>query len=457
MTERVSVRFEGEGAGAGELSWGQREIWFAMQHQRSSLPVGGAFPLPAGTTVDGVAADLRFAVSRHQSLRTRLRFTADGGVQQVVAGSGEVGLEIVEAGGGDPAAVAHAVYRRYHDTPFSYESEWPIRWAVICQRGTATHLVSVVCHLAADGLGLMALAADLAARDPVTGRAAGPVTGMQPLEQARRQRGAAARRASDAALGHWAQLLRTIPARRFPGSGDKREPRYWQYLLDSPATSLAASAVAARTRVDTSVVLLAAFAVALSEITGSDPVVVRIVVSNRFRPGFADTVSPVNQTSLCVLQVAGVPFPEVVRRAWRAAIVAAKHAYYDPLRHRELLTRVGAERGEDVDISCLFNDRRVVREQAAQPPTMEEITAALTRSALAPGYQRGQPSDRLFLHINSGEDKAGYELNFDTHWVAPAAARACLRAIERVTVSAARDLVTPGGSTLDNPALPGAR
>ena len=53
------------------------------------------------------------------------------------------------------------------------------------------------------------------------------------------------------------------------------------------------------------------------------------MVSNRFRPGFAGSVSPVMQSCLGVIEVADAPFEEVVRRAWQSALGAYKHAYYD--------------------------------------------------------------------------------------------------------------------------------
>src|SRR5215472_7464121 len=108
MAEWVVVPFEGEGAGVAELSWGQREIWSVMRSVGRSLYLGGARPLPAGRTADDVAGDLRFIMTRHQSLRTRLRFMADGTPRQVVADSGEVPLEIVDAGDENPAKVAAA-------------------------------------------------------------------------------------------------------------------------------------------------------------------------------------------------------------------------------------------------------------------------------------------------------------------------------------------------------------
>jgi hypothetical protein len=443
MTEQIVVPFEGDGCGVGELTWGQQEIWPVLRRERSSFSVGGWLALPPGRTVADVAADLRFVMSRHSSLRTRLRFAADGRPQQVAAGSGEALLEVVDAGDADPAQIAAAVHRRHDKKVFDCVSEWPIRWAVIVRRGAATHLVSLISHLAADGAGVMAMLDDLASRDPVTGLAAGPVTAIQPLELARRQATPAAKRQSEAALRHWERLLRMVPARRFPGPADQRRPRYWQAYYDSPASFLAVQAVAARTRVGTSVVLLAAYAVAQARLTSSNPAAVQVVVDNRFRPGFAAVVSQLCQFSLCVIDVADITFDEAVERANRAATSVYKNAYCDPLRRAELVTRIGRERGEAIDISgCFVNDRRMQyrREPGDQPPDPPQVRAARPFSALTWGYQTDDPGEKCYLHINGVPDSIQFELLADTHYLSPATMEAFLREIEAVTVEAALNL-----------------
>src|SRR5882724_9910446 len=103
---QIMVDFAGDGTGEGELSWGQQENWVRVVRERNWLPLGGPFRLPAGTTVDDVADQLRYIMSRYQSLRTKLRVDADGRAVQVVHGSGQIPLEIVDAGDADPDEVA---------------------------------------------------------------------------------------------------------------------------------------------------------------------------------------------------------------------------------------------------------------------------------------------------------------------------------------------------------------
>jgi hypothetical protein len=437
MVERVLVPFEGRGSGVGELTWGQLGIWRAIRQQRCSMGVGGPLPLPPGATVAGVADGLRFVMGRHQSLRTRLVFDDDGHTRQAVAGEGEVPLEVVDAADDDdPAAVAADLRTRYHDTEFDYANEWPVRMAVVRHRGALTHVVALYCHLALDGGGADALIADLV--NMVTGD---PVTAAQPLELTDWQRGPAGRRHTDRTLRHWAGLLRDIPARRFAPAADRRTPRYREARFTSRATYLAVQAIAARTALDTSAVLLAAYAVALARVTGQNPVVTQLAVGNRFRPVLADVVSTVVQNGLSVIDVADITFEEAAVRAWQSALGAYRNAYYDPIRHDELLADLGRAQGEDIDIGCIFNDRRTGarRDVTDPPPTAHDIRDALPLSSLHWRQQTERTGERFFCHVNDVPDTTEIWVPVDSHLLSPDDTEAFLREVETVAVAAALD------------------
>jgi len=443
MTSQFLVPFDGERSGAGELTWGQLDIWAAMQRQQSSLGVGGAFPLPPGTTVADVAADLRFLMSRHESLRTRLRFAADGHPQQVVAKSGVAHLAVIDPGDADPAQVAASVHARYEDENFDHVRDWPIRWAVIAKNGFATHLVTIICHLAIDAMGAMALLDDLASRDPATGEAQRPVTELQPLDLAEMQRSPAVLRQNSAALRYWERTLWSVPARRFADSTDKRSPRYWQATYNSTASYLAMQFLTDRTGMSTSTVLLAAFAVVLTRITGSNPAVIQVVVDNRFRRSLANVVSPLCTSVPCVIDVADCTLEEAVARAGRASFNAYKMAYYNPLERAELEARISKERREVIDLSCFFNDRRIKSLQEPDNeylPAAADLRPALEHSTLTWGWRRDRPCDRCFFSVNNASEALCYELYADTHYLSPADIEACLRGLEAVIVEAALGL-----------------
>jgi hypothetical protein len=478
VIERITVPFTGDGAGVDELSWGQREIWSAMRRQNWWLPIGYAQPLPPGTTVDDVVDGLRYWMGRYQTMRTRLRHDPDGHTRQVVHASGEVTLEVVDADDhDDPAKVAEETRLRYWHTDYDFVDEWPVRMAVIRHRGALTHQVVVLCHLVTDGLGAVVM------MDEHTRRPASPATAPAPLDQVRWQRSPAGRRQCEAALQHWEALLRAIPARRFPGPGaggarterradgvgarreggrrpsgpgtraseasagqqssdQPQSPRHWHGEFNSPATHLALRAVAARTKVAASPLFLAVFALAFARVTGANPVAVQAVVSNRFRPGLADTVSPVNQTGLCVLDLAGATFEQAIMHTAQRALVAFKYAYYDPYQVDALVERVSRERGEEVDIACYFNDRRVLGADSADgpAPTAAQIRAALPRTTFGWTIRQDDPWERLFVHIENVADTAAITIQGDTHHISPSDMEACVREMETVAVEAAIQL-----------------
>jgi hypothetical protein len=438
MAEQIVVAFEGEGSGVDDLSWGQLDLWMAMRRQNSWLPMGGATPLPAGTSLADVVENLRYMMSRYQSMRTRLRFDAGGRPSQVVSGSGEITLEVVDAGD-DGAGRAEAMRRRYEETDYDFVTQWPVRMGVVVRAGVPTHLVLIICHLVTDGSGAALMMAELDAKPTA------PVNGMQPLEQARWQRSPAGVRQNEAALRYWERLLRSIPVRRFAGSDDRRQPRHWRGEFRSLALHLAIRAIAERAGVDASPVLMAVYAVALHRMTGINPVVFRPTVNNRFRPGLADVVCTVAESGLCALDIAGVPFPEALTRTRRAAMTAYKHAYFHPVQLDDLIARVAQDRGPDFDIACFYNDRRITTRSG---PTGPAPTPAQIRAALGGGHtslrwtiRQDDPFERLFVHIDDVPDTMQITVFMDTHFVSPADAEAFLHGMEEVAVEAALDPV----------------
>lgn len=453
---RVLIRFAGEGAGAGELSWGQQEIWRAIQRYGDSLSLGGVTALPEGTSVDEVAATFGFLVGRHQSLRTRLAVGERGRTRQVVADRGELELEVLDTADppgraelADPAALAESVLARLLATNFDYQNEWPVRVAAVRHRGLATHMVAVYCHYAIDQSGIEALVADLANRDPDTGLATRPVTAIPPLEQARQQRTAEGRRQSEVALRYWERTLRSVPARRFRDGNARDTGQYAEANFTSSAVPAALTLINARSRTGTAAVLLAAYAVALARVTGRNPSVARVVVGNRFRPGLADSVSTVNQPGLCVVDVAGAGFAEVIARAARGSMNAYKNAYCDPADRDELVAALGRERGEPIDLSCFFNDRR--GPDPAADPADADLTPqriqALTRHSVLQWLPKPEQkaSERLFVHAEDAGDAVLFRARAETNHLPRVQIEDLLRGIESVLIEAVADPDAPTG------------
>ncbi|HEX5401845.1 MAG TPA: condensation domain-containing protein [Pseudonocardiaceae bacterium] len=435
------VPFRGVGAGIGELSWGQAEIWSAMVTQQSSLHIGGVAEFPVPKSLDEIVAALSWMFGEHQSLRTRLRF--DDGVRQVVAEHGEVPLRVVDVDDdADPAKIAADIDAEFREVDFDYEHEWPVRLALIRQHGVPTHLVAIYCHLAIDLAGMNALFGNgLFALLFTDGGADLPeVDTLEPLAQVAWQRSPAGRRHDKAVQRYWRRQVAGIPASRFTVPGDEQLPRHWQVTFRSSALQLALQSIAARTSAESSTILLAAAATALVHVTGRGPAVFQIIVSNRFRPGLADTVSVVSQGGLCVIDVAVASFDDVIERTARSAMKAYLNAYFDRNAKETMLDEIGRERGERIELTCFYNDRRAQdsRIPTGPPPTPKRLAEANAETTIEWGPHADKPWEPLFVNVNdAGPDVVEILLQADTRRFSPDQMRAFLVTFEATLMAAA--------------------
>jgi Condensation domain len=457
VADALIVPFAGQGAGSAGLTWGQQAIWRMFEAMGTPLWLTGISQVPDGNSVDDMADKLAYQISRHQSLRTRLIVTDDAPVRQVVSESGKLRLRIVDVDDSDdPYQAAKAIEDNWrdHDLGYDFGSDWPVRVSLVRHHGVPLYQVRALSHVVADGFGVLALRRDLAARDPVTGAPPGPVTAMQPIEEAQWQASQAGRRCSRQAEQYWDRLLRTVPADRFPEKAGGQAAGYCRIYFDSRAAHLALLAIAARAKINTSPVLFAAFAIAVARATGVNPLVPRMYVSNRFRPRLADAVSPIAQTCPCVIDVAGITFAEAVKRTYYASLGAYKHAYFEPARIRELLAAASADRGEQVDVNFVYNDIRGVapREAPGAPPSPRDIAAALPLTTLTVQDRPElddfcnftfQDSDAVTYH--GAPHTVNATVLVDDSYLPRSRVQACLRDMEALLVSAASDPRLPTG------------
>ena len=433
--DRIMVAFTGDGAGIDRLTWGQADHYAAMIRMKTWSPLGGVAPLDAGKTVADITEELRYLVSRFPSTRTKLRYDASGRPDQVVFGSGEIALEIFDADDADdPAQVAETIRDRYMEAPFDFAVDWPVRMAAIRHRGTLTHEVALICHLSLDAAGGATMMTDMATRT------AEPLTGMQPLEQARWQQSPSGRRQNEGALRYWEGILRSIDPRRFPEPAEPAEPRYWAGELLSPALSLAIRTLTQRTQIDSSAIVIALYSVALAQVTGISPVVFRPLVSNRFRPGLADVVCTAVQSGICSLDVAGLPFDDVVQQAGRSARTAYKYAYFDPQDVVDLISAVEHDRGTAIDIECFINDRRqsVPLDGDDKVPSAGEVREALDRTTFGWNVAQESPAfEQVCVHIDDAGEAVLLTIQLDGARVSVRDGEAMVRAMETTAVRAA--------------------
>ena len=218
------------------------------------------------------------------------------------------------------------------------------------------------------------------------------------------------------------------------------QPSYPVLRFSSPATRLAVRLISQRMRMDSSPILLGLFAIALTRLTGSNPFLTLLAVSNRFRPGLAGTVSAVAQVSPCMIDLADISLDEAMSRARRAAVGAQKNAYYDPPQRMALIGRINAERGEKVDTSCFFNDRRRQRDlSGVAVPSAQQLRQATASSRHSWLSRESAIVEKLYLSVDDVDDAIEFELSADARYLPRQTMQALLDGIEGVAVETALD------------------
>ncbi|WP_221046697.1 non-ribosomal peptide synthetase, partial [Mycobacterium senriense] len=145
------------------LSFAQNRLWFIDQLQGPSPIYNMAAALRLGGRLDAdvLGAALGDVVGRHESLRTL--FAAPEGIpQQVVipAGRADFGWDVVDATGWSATQLEEAIEAAARH-PFDLATEIPLRARLFRVTGDEHVLVAVVHHIAADGLSITPLVADL--------------------------------------------------------------------------------------------------------------------------------------------------------------------------------------------------------------------------------------------------------------------------------------------------------
>jgi hypothetical protein len=432
--ERISVPFKGDGAGTGGLTWGQQQVWRAMVEVNTSMSMGGVVPVTDGRTVEDIAEELRFFMSRFPAMRTLLRIAADGSTTQELFAEGEAFLEVYTAPSADAAdALAADVYAGWRARNFEYTREWPIRIAVVRAGDAVTHIAVMVCHIAADAGGLGIMIRDLLQRDAIGPHA---VPGHLELVEAQR----AATRTTDHAMRYWETNLRAMEPQRFAGRIEPDGDRFRQLVWRSPALYLASERLAGLLAIDAAPVVLAAYGVAFARVTGrTGPFASQVIIGNRFRPGLAELVTPLAQNGLVAFDVRDASAAEVVERARQASMRASKYAYYDPDTRLALIDRIGRERGEPMDLAVFYNERRMALRPPTDAPGEDAIRAARDATELVHEVPLPFFNEKLMVNVDDLPGTMQLTTEFDSAYISVPDAHRLLQEMEDFAVAAALD------------------
>jgi len=344
-----------------------------------------AWEIPPGPDVAQVMDAWLRLVAAHESLRTTLHATDDGGLEQRVHPFSPAPLPVVESADGSPEA-ALRIAADLAAAPIDVEREQPWRAVVAVEQGDPVHLVAVVHHAAADNDALRVLAAQfLAALD-----GAEVTADAQPAELAEHQRAKTDRRA----LAHWTGAWPALEAAdREPGD---RSPRR-RASLYSPAALAATTALSERLRVSPQSILLAVGALALARHERRDRVTFALMAANRLDRRWAGMVASLNQYSPVTIAVDGDLSPdEYLTRVYPQCLTAYLHGSYDV----DALTAALAEAGSpDPDPTAFAKHFNFLGAVDAEPDAASPLRTSVAWRGSA---QRTGPNLHLAVAVGSG-------------------------------------------------------
>ncbi|ORA15463.1 non-ribosomal peptide synthase/polyketide synthase, partial [Mycobacterium arosiense] len=323
------------------LSFAQNRLWFIDQFQGPSplYNMAAALRLRGRLDAGALGAALTDVVSRHESLRT-LFPAHEGTPQQLVVPveRADIGWDVIDATAYSADQLDDAIKSATRHA-FDLASEIPIRAKLFAVAEDEHVLVIVVHHIAADGLSLTPLGADLSVA--YTSRSAGRAPGWAELPVQyvdytlwqRAQFGDLDDNSSriGSQLAYWEEALAGMPERLqlptdrpYPPVADQRGD---SVVVDWPAELQEQVRRLAREHNATSfMVVQAALAVLLSKIGASSNVAVGFPIAGRRDPALDQLVGFFVNTLVLRIDLAGDPsFTELLERVQARSLAAFEH------------------------------------------------------------------------------------------------------------------------------------
>lgn len=450
MEKIHSVEFTGDGGGTYCATWGQREFWNIINVSRPSgfYQIPWRVSIPGGRSVDDIGKLLSGLVSRHQALRTTVHRDGDGVLRQDIHGSGSLPVWGMELKPGPVAVRRSRELADFLESEPHVDREFALRAVVLTWRGVPYLLACDCSHMVLDGASGWLLDAEIRALLSAPGDApAGPVTpAWQPSGMAAWEAGDDARRMSDRALAYWRSTLRDAPPSPFPGAAPRGTMPMWRGIFSSPQLRAAETILARRTRLASSSIFLAAGTLVLSQMAGTNGTLFRIVTGNRTDEHLHGYVGALSQHSVVNIGLSFETFDEMARAVHQRLLRACTRSRYDADALRGVVDEVCAERGTEVDLSCLFNDMRPKGFGTAsgndRPPVAADLVVPATRSADEVNWELAHTSNAdltFFLRVLDIAGSTTIDLAADESCLSKDDVARFLLMMERLLVRAAHD------------------
>jgi hypothetical protein len=195
--------------------------------------------------------------------------------------------------------------------------------------------------------------------------------------------------------------------------------------------------------------MFAVLAVALGRALGHDRLRAKVILSNRYRPGFAETIAPLAQNGIVSVDLSDATVDEVMARGRQALLASGMHAYYDPDHLNELTARLDAERGYPAEVTLRMNDRRrttqrwTAEEARAATVKPADIQARLGETFFSWDGTLDSCHDQAFVTIEDYRNTFHLQLIFDMACFAEEQVENFVYGVEKVAIEAAYNPAVP--------------
>jgi condensation domain-containing protein len=383
-----TVEARGARGVAAPATWSQVFVWNEI-HDNPARFQAGEYNLAKIISLPPPGIDHRLAVKAvakfvesHESMRTSFIQRNDR-LYQVISRDGLIDMVAAESSLESLDQDASLLRARLRKTNFNYQDRSPFKIGFINVADRTYRIVVTVCHLLADDIGMEIVASELNAL--LRGADGRKDASMQPVEIAIRQNQEFSVKQSERAIAYWCEQYSKLRDRlpRIYTSAEWNNRA--QGNLVSPALNRASEVLADRTGTSVSTVLMAATSALLATWFNRDIWGIRLIVHNRFRALYRETVGSMAQRGLLVVELDdSVSLEEFTREVWKRELIALQYASYDYRRLRLSLAEVLKEGMGDTDVSCCFNDLGAFRNRSSsrENATLKEVAELRKRTSV---------------------------------------------------------------------------
>jgi hypothetical protein len=448
VTEQATdIVFAGAEGGIFPATWSQREFWRTISKHRPGgfYQIWLTFDLPEPWPLAEVLDLLRFLITRHQALRTKMSEDDSGKLWQVIAGEGSLPVRIAGLPGGvDIEQFTSDVREEFWAAEPDLCRDFPLKLAVVTSGGMARSVVLVCSHVVLDGGSAQVLENEvdtLISKRPAHQERVLPPVSFAPKDQAREESRPGSQRTSDKSVAYWRSVLTESGPGVFSLTEAGRAP-LWMGSLTSWALGKAETALMRDAGLASSAIFMSATCCVLGLITGQPRMTFRLPAANRISVAHREFVGALSQHGIITVElVPGITFYELTRMLGRKLLLAYSRTRYNPDDLWPVISEVESARGAPLDLTYLFNDMRFndIRVQADAQP--ERLASQSGPSPIAWELLHSANSDikvHVRIRLSPADGATVLDLAADQSCLTKPEIEDTLRAIETLIATAAR-------------------